>query len=650
MRIPGSSSHDPLAASVPTVRDDSARADGDPPPGVAGPDASERRRWSRPSASALLVGGILLLIVVAGLILRLRNHGYGLPYVYNFDESEHFVSRSVNMFGGTWNPGYYQNPSGYTYLVFLALKLWYGVFGAHLKYGTVSQQFDLNPTPIWEFVRAFTAVIALAGVTGTFLMPRRFWGARVALVAAALLTFAFLPVVYSRIAVTDVGTFLPVAIAMYGALRVYEEGRLRHYLIAGAGIGLATGFKYTAGLVLLPLIVAGLVRVFRDERGALLKRPGVRYLIAGGAIAALVFFITTPFALVHPHDTLYQLREQAKAAGEIEKLGQAQQGGFSYYFHTLGWGFGWAALVAAAAGALLEIRRDRLRGLILLIFPVALFLYMSIQTRYFGRWLLMIYPLLTLFAGIAVVRLAELVRGRSRHGWALSGALAALLTGLLLIQPVAADVRTSQVLGRADTRQIARDYLVSHYKQSLRIVIEPAVQTDYYLRPPGKRQHGRQFVQGFVRDLRRQQKIDAPLGADTTYASSLTHDNIDAYRSAGFCLVMTNSLTRGRAENAQVPQALAYYQRLERESDHLLHLSPFKAGRKPVPLHFDFSYNYYPTAYYRPGGIVDLYRLHNCKQGYHRVRQHPYGLTGLQKGVGSAYSPKASGAGGGKTP
>src|SRR3954470_24669120 len=433
MRLPGSSSHDRLSASVPTVRDDSARAPGtapDPPDSRAG-------RFSRPSWPALLVGALLLLIVVVGLVLRLRNNGYGLPYIYNFDESEHFVSRSVNMFGGTWNPGYYQNPSGYTYLVFLAMKLWYGVFGAHLKYGTVSQQFDLNPTPIWEFARTLTALIALAGVLGTFLMARRFWGARVGLVAAALLTFAFLPVVYSRIAVTDVGTFLPVAIAMYGALRVYEDGRLRHYLIAGAGIGLATGFKYTAGLVLLPLIVAGLVRIFRDGKGPLLKRVEVRYLIAGGAIAALVFFITTPFALVHPHDTLYQLREQAKAAGDIEKLGQAQQGGFSYYFHTLGWGFGWAALVAAVAGAALEVRRDRLRGLILLIFPVALILYMSIQTRYFGRWLLMIYPLLALFAGIAVVRLAELVRGRARYGWALSGALAALLTGLLLIQPVA---------------------------------------------------------------------------------------------------------------------------------------------------------------------------------------------------------------------
>src|SRR3954467_4029088 len=144
MRLPGSSSHDRLSASVPTVRDDSARAQGgaaDPQPAAEG-----GRRFTRPSGPALLVGALLLLILVAGLVLRLRNNGYGLPYIYNFDESQHFVSRSVNIFGGTWNPGYYQNPSGYTYLMFVAMKLWYGIFGSSLQCGSVSQQFGLDPT------------------------------------------------------------------------------------------------------------------------------------------------------------------------------------------------------------------------------------------------------------------------------------------------------------------------------------------------------------------------------------------------------------------------------------------------------------------------------------------------------------------------
>src|SRR3954452_16593027 len=342
-------------------------------PAAAGTaETSSARRLPRFTAAQVLVAAILIAIVVAGLVLRLRHNGYGLPYVYNFDESQHFVSRSVNMFGGGWNPGYYQNPSGYTYLVFLALKIWYGVFGFGLHYGSVTSQFSLDPTPIWEFARTLTALLAIAGVVATFWFARAFWGARVALVAAAMLTFAFLPVVYSRIAVTDVGTFLPVAVAMWGALRVYERGLLRDYLIAGVGIGVATGFKYTAGLVVLPLIVAGVVRIFRHGSGPLFRRRELWWLVAGGALSALCFFITTPFALVHPHDTLYQLRQQAEAAGQIEKIGQSQQGGFSYYFHTLGWGFGWAALVFAAVGAVWEIVRDRWRGLILVIFPIAL--------------------------------------------------------------------------------------------------------------------------------------------------------------------------------------------------------------------------------------------------------------------------------------
>jgi hypothetical protein len=273
----------------------------------------------------------------------------------------------------------------------------------------------------------------------------------------------------------------------------------------------------------------------------------------------------------------------------------------------------------------------------LISFPIVLFLYMGAQTRYFGRWLLMMYPVLAILAGVAVVRIAGLVKGR--YGWALSGALAALLTAAILIQPVAADVRTSNVLGREDTRQTARDYLVSHYPQGLRIVIEPAVPDNYYRVLGHNPQRKRQFVRGFVRDIRRQQQIDAPLGADTTYAATLTADNIDAYRSQGFCLVMTNSLIRGRAENAAVPQALAYYKRLEREGTLVFTDSPFKAGRKPVPLHYDFSYDYYPTAYERPGGIVDVYHLKNCTEQYGRVPAQPYGTDGLEKGIGTSFLP-----------
>src|SRR5215211_9252891 len=111
-----------------------------------------------------------------------------------------------------------------------------------------------------------------------------------------------------------------------------------------------------------------------------------------------------------------------------------------------------------------------MRALLLVSFPVVLFLYMGVQTRYFGRWLLMIYPLLAILGGIGIVGVAQLIRDRfwPRAGWALSGGLVALITVLVLIQPVAADWRTSQVLGHRDTRQIARAWLVKRYDDSLR--------------------------------------------------------------------------------------------------------------------------------------------------------------------------------------
>jgi hypothetical protein len=422
-----------------------------------------------------------------------------------------------------------------------------------------------------------------------------------------------------------------VALATYGMLRVHEDGQRRHYLLAGAATGLAIGFKYTAGLVLLPLIVAAGVRIWRDRETPLLKRAELRSLALAVAAMLAVFAITTPYFFLKPVSALYQLKQQAEAAGGIEKVGQEQQGGLSFYLESLTWGFGWAAALAALAGAAIELRRSRMRALLLAIFPIALFVYMAVQTRYFGRWLLPMYPVLAMLAAVALVRAASLIRGRP----VVQGlALAALVAGVL-VQPIAADVRTSDVLARDDTRQLMRDFLVQRYPQSLRIVIEPGVPETFYRVERG-RSRKRQFVRGFVKDIRRQAALDRPdVGA--TYAATLSPDLIDAYREKGFCLVATMSVIRGRAENARLPAALAYYQRLERESTQIFRASPYDRGRRPVPLHFDFSYNYYPTAYHRPGPEVRVYALDDCRQQFGRVPLEPVGNSGLDKGVGSSF-------------
>ena len=86
---------------------------------------------------------------------------------------------------------------------------------------------------------------------------------------------------------------------------------------------------------------------------------------------------------------------------------------------------------------------------------------------------------------------------------------------------------------------------------------------------------------------------------------------IDLYRRDGACWIVTASHQSGRAfaEPERAPGAIAYYDRLEREADVVFSASPFDAGAAPVPFSYDFSFDYYPLAYHRPGPQMTVYRL-----------------------------------------
>ena len=565
---------------------------------------------------------ILALILVAGFALRVWNNDYGLPFVYSVDEASHFTDRAVQMFREGLDPGYYQNPAAYTYLVHLLLRVLYGPLGFlfDLPFGNVTEQFDKDPGEIWIAARTLAALLCMGGVLTIYLAAKRLWGVREGLAAAALLAFAFLTVAYSRVAVTDVGSLMGVSLAVLFAVRAHEEDRRRDWVLAGAAVGLAAAFKYTAGLAALPLLVAALARP------SLGRAAG---LALAGMAALVAFVLLNPYLFTSPGDWWTDLRDQADVAANDPKPGQ-ESGGLAYYLDSLTWGLGWAGLAAALAGAALLLVRDLVRALILVSVPLALFAYLAVQSRYFGRWLLPAYPALALLGAYAIARAAELLPDRAP----LRAAAAAALTLVVLAQPLLADVRSARALGREDTLNQARAFLDERFAPGLRVSIEPAVPGRYFRSNPegtappwltrcaqreGWTEPGWSYEGENGRRVCAQYKPGVFVRPDggvraSAYGAVLGPEVIDDLRLYGYCHVMTVNVVRERAERG--PRARAYYERLERESSVVREFSPYREGTEPVPFDFDLSYNLYPPAYERPGPTVRVYRLDDCEQAY----------------------------------
>jgi hypothetical protein len=94
------------------------------------------------------------------------------------------------------------------------------------------------------------------------------------------------------------------------------------------------------------------------------------------------------------------------------------------------------------------------------------------------------------------------------------------------------------------------------------------------------------------------------------YERGLQPGLVSLYERNGYCWVVSGSTQSGRAMVAprQVPLAIVYYRRLAR-AQVAYQASPFGASAHPVPFNFDWSFDYYPLAYRRPGPVMTVYHL-----------------------------------------
>ena len=554
--------------------------------------------------------GVLLLFTLG---LHLWGIKQGLPYSYNVDEATHFVPRAIGFFSHDYNPNYFLNPPAYSYLLHIVFELWFGSGDA------VSRVYAVNPTEVFVLARVVAAVLGTIAVWLTYLAGERLFGRTVALLGAAIFAVAFLPNFYSHLALNDVPALAPVALSLYGVAGVLRRGWRRDYVISGLAIGLAAATKYTGGITIICLLAAAACDGAGGASLVALRRLALALL---AALAA--FVLANPFSVLDFSAFQAGVATQQSLAGGAEpvKLGTTAASGTAYYLWTFTWGLGWAPSLAAVGGAVLLIVRRRLTmALVLLPDPIAFIVFMGDQQRFFGRWLLPIFPIVALLGAYATVELVRwIVRTRGVPVLVAAGVAVVVMLG----QGLATSIHNDVVMSRPDTRNLVRRWMVAHVPAGSKVVIEPVVE-DNWATDVGRSLPYTASGARWQRYPTWETNIDAngnplPAGehryvAVDQYERTLRPALLTQYAQNGYCWVVIGSLQAGRsfAQPKVAPNAIAYYAQLANQAKLVYHVSPFSSNRHAVPFSFDWSIDYYPAQYARPGPEISVYHLQSGK-------------------------------------
>ena len=383
-------------------------------------------------------GLLLLLILIIALGLRLYGIGWDQGYGFHPDERS-FYMRSDCMYRVLAEaPGYtdctrdhpemepgFPNPG-----IFLDADKspfnphWFSL-GSVLIYLLVAIRFVLEPFTDLNTLQNMgylgRSIMALADVGTVFiayLLGKRIYDRRVGLLAAALVALAVVHIQHSHFYRPEPLLVLFLTASFWAMLQVLERRRLRDSLLLGTCVGLTFATKVSVLPLVLPLLVAYGFSLFTTAGGVWAVpswKWGSRvggHALAAGAMASVVFLITTPYALLDMGSfvdgVMWEASNVARTAGKVPFTVQ-YVGSIPFLYElqqTSIWGLGlplgvvsWGGLLFTATLAVFKLikRCPASRGqLLFLAWVVPNFLMLGLFEVKFLRYIFPLIPFLIL--------------------------------------------------------------------------------------------------------------------------------------------------------------------------------------------------------------------------------------------------------------
>jgi len=420
------------------------------------------------NAKWLLIGVTLLAIS-----LRIWGINFGLPYLYHPDEPVG-VRIAQRMFKtGDLNPHFYHWPSLTFYINALAYIPYYlvgklmGVFHSPADIpGPIVLAMGVGQASMpttWLLGRILTVTFGSAAVVLVFLIGRRLTNSTaIGLLAGIMMAISPTNVAHSRLITPDTFTVLFVLLSFWGSVQIFQQGKPWHYIIAGIGSGLAASTKYNGALIVLPLILAHFLR-----HG--LKGMRERNLYFALLLSIVAFLATTPFALLDYQKFLTDLQFDAQhySTGHAGMEGNTLNWYLAYLWRVEG-----PVALLAVLGILRGIYARSKQTVLLSVFPLVYFTFISSLVVRNDRTLLPLTPFLFLLASSLLVNLFRHtnIRGPNTRKLLILAVGALALASLTL--PFLQTVKNNVQLTTVDSRETARIWIAHNLPNGARIAIE----------------------------------------------------------------------------------------------------------------------------------------------------------------------------------
>ncbi len=285
--------------------------------------------------------------------------------------------------------------------------------------GEALEQTDYNQITLVG--RQLSALADLGALLFLFVMARRLYGDRVAVLAALLSAAAVLPIQQSHFFTVDTFANFFVVAAFYFILRASREGGWFHFAASGLAVGMAMASKSSVWPVAGFVALAAALYWSRDERTRNQLGTTLVKLMLAGLLAALAFRVFQPYAFSGPK--FWNISLEPRWRSNMDQVQAMVNGVMDYppghqwtdrapiifpWVNMVVWGLGIPLGLAAWAGwawvAWEILARKRWREHLLpWLWATAFFIYQSTQWVKSMRYILPVYPFFILFAAYWLV-------------------------------------------------------------------------------------------------------------------------------------------------------------------------------------------------------------------------------------------------------